>query len=217
MKTLLNAIIKYLDKDLNKLGELNKLLSEEITLLEKAKNEQKEDDKLVSLEEKIKRKINEKEKRIEDYMFAYQTAKEMFLAFYKERIIKCYNIYEMLTKLDEKSKSFGLVQYSEVLENRGYDMYFDGYHNSKERLFFNYVNQRIVEEEKVVINSTFYLSYDKENNDLTLNIMSKNEYNCDNKLTLIMKDYFTITAMVDAFEKFEERVNDLIETILEEE
>ena len=217
MKNLLNAIIKYLNEDLNKLGELNKLLSEEIILLEKAKNEQKEDNRIISLEEKIKRKINEKERRIEDYVLAYKTAKDMFLTFYKERIIKCYDIYETLTKLDKKGNSLGLGQYSKVLENRGYNMHFDGYHYLKERLFFNYVDQKIVEEEKVIINSTFYLSYDKENNELTLNINNRNEYSCDNKLTLVMKDYFTIIAMVDAFEKFEERVNNLVEKILEEE
>lgn len=213
MKNLLNTIIKYLNEDLNKLGELNKLLSEEIIFLEKAKNEQKEDNKLISLEEKLMKKINEKERRIDDYKLAFKTAKEMLLTFYKERIIKCIETYNMLRKLDEKSRELGLKQYSKVLEDG--DMHFFNYYYN--RLYFRYHGTRNVENEKIIIDSTFYLYYNKENNDLTLNINNRNEYTCDNNLTLAIKDYLVVIEMVNEFEKFEEKVNKLVEEILEEE
>lgn len=213
MNNLLKAITNYLSQDLNKMEELNNLLSSEITNLKMAKNEQKEDNLILSLEEKLKNKINEKENKILKLKEEFKNIKDYFLKVYGDRIKRIYNIYFTLDSLDKKQYELGLPRYSQVLTGTR-PMYF-GIYGCSNKLWFNYVFEGEFEKERIIINSTFYFSYNIEKDDLTININNRNEYNCDNNYTLAIKDVLTIKQMIIAFEKFEKEVNELVEKILE--
>lgn len=214
MNNLLKAITKYLNQDLNKMEELNNLLSNEITTLKKAKNEQKKDNLILNLEENLKNKINEKESKILKLKEEFKNIEDYFLKVYGDRIKRIYNIYFALDSLDKKQYELGLPRYSQILTSTNRPMYFD-FRNSY-KLCFNYEFTGEFDKEKIIINSTFYFSYNKEKDDLTININNRNEYNCDNNYTLAMKDVLTIKQMIIAFEKFEKDVNELVEKILGE-
>lgn len=213
MNNLLKAITNYLSQDLNKMEELNNLLSSEITNLKMAKKEQKKDNLILSLEENLKNKMNEKENKILKLKEEFKNIEDYFLKVYGDRIKRIYNIYFTLDSLDKKQYELGLPRYSQMLKSTHRPMYFSPYQSYK--LCFHYEFKGEFEKESIIINSIFYFSYNKEKDDLTININNRNEYNCDNNYTLAIKDVLTIKQMIIAFEKFEKDVNELVEKILE--
>jgi hypothetical protein len=219
MSNLLNAIVQYLNQDLNKMEELNKELGEEITNLKQVKNVKKEDNKLLSLEEKLKKRIEERENRLESLKKEYVKVRDFTIEIYGERIKNVFKTYSLLCKLDEKNHRLGLKTYSQDFEYQRNDekqkMYF-----LSGRLFW--FNAKVVKSDSVSIGSLnirfiSYFVYDKENDIITFNIHDNCEYTNDNALSLETKKVIAICELANAFENFEKRINDCVEKILEEQ
>lgn len=219
MSNLLNAIVQYLNQDLNKMEELNKELGKEITNIKQTKNTKKEDIKLLSLEEKLKRKIEERENRLESLKKEYIKVRDFTIEIYGERIKNVFKTYSLLCKLDEKNNRLGLKTYSQDFEYKRNDepqkMYFLG-----GRLFW--FNTKVVKSDSVSVgnlNIRFisYFAYDKENDIITFNIHDNGNFSNDNELSMETKKVIVICELAKIFEEFEKRINDCIKKILEEQ
>lgn len=220
MSNLLNAIVQYLNQDLNRMEELNKELGEEITILKQAKNVKKEDNRLLSLEEKLKRKIEERENRLESLKKEYIKIRDFTTEIYGERIKNVFKTYKLLNNLGRESKKLGLKAYHED---------FCWKRDTKEKMYFNedYQNRLGFHCKKTVISDstknnelyidlTIWIIY-TDDKDFTINIFSNGEYTNDNALSLETKKVIAISELAKVFEEFEKRINDCVEKILEEQ
>ena len=221
MSNLLNAIVQYLNQDLNKMEELNKELGEEITILKQTKNIKKEDNKLLSLEEKLKRRIEEREDRIESLRKEYVKVRDFTQEIYNERIKSVFKTYKLLNNLGRESKKLGLKAYHEDFRWKRdikEKMYFnEDYQN---RLGFHCKKTTISDSTKdnqLYIDIMIWIIYTEDKNDFTINIFSNGEYTNDNALSLETKKVIAICELAKAFEEFEKRINDCVEKILEEQ
>lgn len=221
MSNLLNAIVQYLNQDLNKMEELNKELGEEITNLKQTKNTKKEDNKLLSLEEKLKRRIEERENRLESLRKEYVKVRDFTQEIYGERIKSVFKTYKLLNNLGKESKKLGLKAYHEDFRWKRdikEKMYFnEDYQN---RLGFHCKKTTISDSTKdnqLYIDIMIWIIYTEDKDDLTINVFSNGEYTNDNALSLETKKVIAICELAKVFEEFEKRINDCVEKILEEQ
>lgn len=219
MSNLLNAIVQYLNQDLNKMEELNKELGEEITTLKQTKNIKKEDNKLLSLEEKLKMKIEEKKNRLESLKKEYLKVRDFTIKIYEERIKNVFKTYYLLSRLDMENNKLGLKTYSQDFEYKREGNSHTMYFNSG-RLFFFFT--KVVQSDSVSVGNLSvrfisYFVYDNENDMITFNIHDNCEYSNDNELSMETKKVIAICELAKHFEEFEKRINECVEKILEEQ
>ena len=217
MKNLLKAITKYLNEDVVKLQELEKGLTEEINKLKATKKV--EDSTAKEIEEILNERINLVESAIQDIKNRFNTEKEMFLTLYGDRIKRVINIYSKLKKVDYKLGNYGLESYAHLLErdSKTENNWNKCHLEFKVRhiyLYFHEKSEQYYEEQKVLIDSTFYVALDLETKELVLGIDNRNQFTCDNAYTLALKDLLTIQRLAKKFERLEEIANGIVEEIL---
>ena len=220
MSNLLKAITNYLNEDLEEMKKLEIELKDEIQTIQSNK-EKKQKETYSSLENILLKKTNDIKQEIEDIKQQTKQVQDSFLFLYKDRIKHVIEIYKTLKKVDIENERLPIEKKATLLERErarqlGYPMYIDDWlplWNGKSVsncILFDFKKNTYIKGHKIIIDAIVYIT---ENN---INFFKQQQYTFDNDFTFAQKDLMTFQAIEEQFIKFEEKVNNYVKKLIEE-